>query len=80
VSVTLCNLNPEKTENIEIALSGMNFTTSSGQIVTGQSMNDYNDFGQEEKVTLQNFEVKNPKNGQLKLELPAKSVVLVQLQ
>ena len=80
VSVTLCNLNPNKAENIDLTITGQDFTTSTGQIITAKNMNDYNDFGQDEKVTLKNFEVKKPKDGKLAIELPAKSVVLVQLK
>lgn len=79
-SITFCNLNPNKTEKVEINVGGKNFADANGQIVTAKNINDYNDFGQEEKVSLKSFEVKKPKNGKLSIELPAKSVVLVQLQ
>ena len=80
VSITLCNLNPNKAETVDINITGQDFSSSTGQIVTAKNMNDYNDFGQEEKVTLKSFSVKKPKNGKVSVELPAKSVVLVQLQ
>lgn len=80
VSVTLCNLNPNKTENVDLTITGQNFTTSEGQIVTAKNMNDFNDFGREEKVTLKAFEVGKPKDGKLSIGLPSKSVVLVRLK
>ena len=80
VSVTLCNLNPNKAEKVEINLEGKDLKTASGQIITSSNMNDYNDFGKAEKVTLKSYDVKKPKNGKLSVELPAKSVVLVQLK
>jgi len=80
VSVTICNLNPNKAETIDLNLTGMAVKTSSGEILTSQNMNDYNDFGQAEKVNLKSFDVKKPKDGKLTVEIPAKSVVLVQLQ
>ncbi len=80
VSITLCNLNPNKAENIDLTITGQDFASSTGQMITAENMNDYNDFGQDEKVTLKSFEVKKPKNGKVSVELPAKSVVLVQLQ
>ncbi|MEL7587047.1 MAG: alpha-N-arabinofuranosidase [Prolixibacteraceae bacterium] len=80
VSVTLCNLNPNKAESIDLTITGQDFTTAKGEIVTAQNMNDYNDFGGEEKVSLKPFEVKKPKGGKLSLELPSKSVVLIQLK
>ncbi|MGE4587803.1 MAG: alpha-L-arabinofuranosidase C-terminal domain-containing protein, partial [Mangrovibacterium sp.] len=80
VSITLCNLNPNKPEQLDLSVTGMNLSTASGQIVTAEKMNDFNDFGKEEKVSLKTFPVKNPKNGKLSLELPAKSVVLIRLE
>lgn len=80
VSVTLCNLNPNKAESVDLTITGMNFTSANGKIVTAQNMNDYNDFGKEEKISMKAFELKQPKNGRLQLELPSKSVVLVQLK
>jgi len=48
VSVTLCNLNPNKAESVDLTITGMNFTSANGKIVTAQNMNDYNDFGRRE--------------------------------
>ena len=80
ISITLCNLNPNKTESVSLKITGQEFTTAKGEIVTAQNMTDYNDFGKEEKVTLKPFDVKKPKDGKLSLELPSKSVILVQLK
>jgi alpha-N-arabinofuranosidase len=80
VSITMCNLNPNKSETIEIEVTGNDFASASGQIITSDKMNNYNDFGKQETVTLKDFEVAKPKNGKLTVELPSKSVVLVQLQ
>ncbi|WP_299584264.1 alpha-N-arabinofuranosidase [uncultured Sunxiuqinia sp.] len=80
VSITLCNLNPNQAEQVALTITGQEFSTCAGQIITAKNMNDYNDFDQEEKVSLQTFDVKKPKNGNLSIDLPAKSVVLIQLQ
>lgn len=80
VSITFCNLNPNKEESVDLTITGQDFTSVSGQIITAKNMNDYNDFGQEEKVSLKTFNVKKPKNGKLSIKLPSKSVVLVQLK
>jgi len=80
VSITLCNLNPNKSESVEIALTGDEVATASGQIVTSDKMNNYNDFGKNETVTLKDFDVAKPKDGKLTVELPSKSVVLIQLK
>lgn len=79
VSITLCNLNPNASESVEINLGEMEYKAASGQIITANKMNDYNDFGSDEKVSLKSFATAKPKKGTLKVELPAKSVVLIQL-
>ncbi len=80
VSVTMCNLNPNKPENVEINIPDKNFTSSSAQIITSKNMNDYNDFGKGEKINIKALDIKKPNGGKLTVELPAKSVVLVQLR
>jgi alpha-L-arabinofuranosidase len=79
VSITLSNANPNKAVEIECDL-GNDFKTASGQIVTGKKITDLNDFGKEEKVNIADFKVSKPKKGKLTLQIPAHSVVLVQLK
>lgn len=80
LSITLVNLDPNNSENVEISITGKDYNTANGQIITADNMDDYNDFGMNEKVNLQDFEVKKPKAGKLTVQLPSKSVVLVQIQ
>lgn len=79
-SITLTNINPNKSTNVDINVDAIDFSKISGQIITAQNMNDFNDFGKEEKVNIADFEVNKPKNGKLSVELPAHSVVLIQLK
>jgi len=80
LSVTMVNLDPNNSEEIEINITGNEYNTASGKIITAENMNDYNDFGKREEVNLQDFELASPKDGKLSIELPSKSVVLLQLQ
>jgi len=80
LSVTLVNLNPNSNESVEISITGNEYSAASGQIITAENMNDFNDFGQSEKVTLKALKINKPKDGKLTVELPEKSVVLIQLQ
>ncbi len=80
VSITLCNLKPEASENIEINVGDKKYGKISAKIITADKMDDFNDFGKEPKVALKEFSVKKPKGGKLSLDLPSKSVVLIQLQ
>ena len=77
--VTICNLDPNEDHPVSMNLTGGGYTKASGEIVTSASMTDYNDFGQPEKVKLAAFEVNRPKNNQLEVVIPAKSVVHIQL-
>ncbi|MBN2263623.1 MAG: alpha-N-arabinofuranosidase [Prolixibacteraceae bacterium] len=79
-SITLTNANPNKTVAVECDINGVDFKNVEGKIITAKNMTDYNDFGKEEKVKISNFDVNKPKNGKLSIEIPAHSVVLVQLK
>lgn len=80
VSITISNANPNKALPIVCDLGSNELKVVVGQIVNGEKMTDYNDFGKEEKVNISNFKVDKPKDGKLTMEIPAHSVVLVQLQ
>ena len=49
-------------------------------MVSGKKMTDYNDFGREEKVSLLDYDPGKLEDGLLKIKVPSKSVVLVQLK
>ena len=78
-SITLTNANPNKAIVLDLQL-GKDFKSVNGKIVTGKKITDYNDFGKVEKVLVSDFKTEKIKNGALSIEIPAHSVVLVQLQ
>ncbi|MDA3931043.1 MAG: alpha-N-arabinofuranosidase [Prolixibacteraceae bacterium] len=80
VSISLSNSNPNKAITIECELGNEDLKLISSQIVTGEKITDYNDFGKDEKVTVVDFKTEEAKQGKLSLEIPAHSVVLVQLK
>nr|WP_321452882.1 alpha-L-arabinofuranosidase C-terminal domain-containing protein [uncultured Carboxylicivirga sp.] len=79
LNMTVCNLNPNKDEEIEYTFADNNFKNATGMIVTGDKLQSLNDFDQPEQVSLKEFKVSKPKNGKVKLKIPAKSVVLITL-
>lgn len=79
-SITLTNINPNKAISIDCIVDGVDFKNVSAQIVTAPNMTDLNDFGKNEKVNIADFKIAKPKNGRLTLEIPAHSVILVQLK
>ncbi len=80
LSITLCNLNPNKAQKVELEITGDSYAEASASVITSDKLDAYNDFGKNEDVNIRNFEVDKPKNGKLTVELPSKSVVLVQLK
>jgi len=80
IHITLCNLDPNKNMNLTCELKSKNkFSVSSGSIITAGKMNDFNDFGKPEEVNLQKFTDCKIAENTLSVNLPAKSVVMVEL-
>ena len=80
VSITLCNLDPVKAQNISFTLQGLKSTQISGKIVTANKMNAFNDFGKKEEVSMTDFIGVKLNKGLVEASIPAKSVVLIQLK
>jgi alpha-N-arabinofuranosidase len=81
VHVSLCNIDMHRNKSVEIDLRGPGkFSSSSAEIITGSKENDYNDFGQPEKVNIKKFSSFSIKNNMLMVNLPAKSVVTIELK
>jgi alpha-N-arabinofuranosidase len=80
VHVSLCNIDMHTGRSVEIDVRGIDkLSKSSGEIITAPKENDYNDFGQAEKVNIQKFSKFSVKNNILTVDLPAKSVVTIEL-
>ncbi|MFV0366584.1 MAG: alpha-N-arabinofuranosidase [Mangrovibacterium sp.] len=80
LSVTICNLNPNDSEEVTLNIDDTKYANASGKIITADHMNDYNDFNKAEKVNMTDFKVGKVKNGKFTVKVPAKSVLLVQMQ
>jgi alpha-L-arabinofuranosidase len=81
IHVSLTNIDMHHDRTVEIDLRGAeNLSTTAGEIITAPHENDYNDFGQSEKVTVQKFTSFSVRNTMLKVNLPAKSVVTIELK
>ncbi len=79
ISITLCNLDLNKSQKISFDLSGFNPKTVSGKVITADKMNACNDFDKKDEVVIADFNRAKLNKGLLEAELPAKSVVLIQL-
>jgi alpha-L-arabinofuranosidase len=79
VHFTLANFDPSKPQIIEIPV-GNELKFSYGEILTSSKINDYNDFGMEEKVKTTEFKNARVANGNLSFEIPAKSILMLELK
>lgn len=78
-NITITNANPNKAILIDCKI-GNNLKIVSGKIVSGKQMTDYNNFGEKEKVFINDFKVDKIKKGTLQVEIPAHSVILLELK
>lgn len=81
IHITLANLDPNRNIALTAGLGGsVKKERISAQIITANQMNAFNDFGRPEAVTIKPFTDLKTSNGQLKIDLPAKSVLMVELK
>ncbi len=80
IHLSLCNLNPNNQLEIKVELRGADkLAKVKGEIITAPAMNDYNDFGKPEKVNIKAFSDYKLDKNILKVSLPAKSVVTLEI-
>lgn len=78
-NITITNANPNKAISIDLNV-GEDFKSVTGTIVTGNEIVDFNDFGKDEKVFISELNTEKLMKGELQVEVPAHSVILLQLQ
>ena len=79
VHFTLANFDPHNSHKIKIPVeSGLDF--SYGEILTSAEINDFNDFGKEEKVTTSEFKHAKVSDNNLEFEIPAKAILMLELK
>jgi alpha-N-arabinofuranosidase len=79
IHITLVNINPNKEQIIETELRGVNVKSVSGQILTSAKLNDYNSFETPGTVSVKDFKGVKLSGGKLSISLPAKAVVMLEL-
>ena len=80
IHITLVNINPNKSQPITLNLSGEKFSTLSGKILQSNKIQDFNSFTESEKIKPVAFKSAIIENGQIKISLPAASVVVLTLK
>ncbi len=77
INISIVNVHPDKDITIQCDLRGSNAKSVTGQIVTAATLDAYNDFDKDEKVTLKEFNKAKIKNNFISVTIPAKSVVML---
>ncbi|KAA6300664.1 MAG: Intracellular exo-alpha-L-arabinofuranosidase 2 [Candidatus Ordinivivax streblomastigis] len=79
IHITLVNIDPNKEQTIETELRGTSVKNVSGKILTSGKINDYNSFENLNAVSVKDFSGAKLSKGLLSVTLPAKSVVMIEL-
>ncbi|WP_380871477.1 alpha-L-arabinofuranosidase [Sphingomonas sp. DBB INV C78] len=80
VYVGLSNLDPNKPNTVTVKLDGLNASGVSGRVLTAPAINSHNTFAAPEVVKPAPFTGARVDGGVLTVDLPAKSVVVLQLK
>ncbi len=81
IHVTITNLDPSNSKEVTCDLRGTEkIAFVRGQVVTGEKINSYNDFGKAEEVSLKDFKDVKMNGTTAVVKIPAKSVVMIELQ
>lgn len=80
IIVSLANINLNKAEDLTINLQGTKIQNATGRILTSKEITDFNDFDHPDVVEPKQFNNIKLKNNELKLKLPAKSIVVLELK
>jgi alpha-L-arabinofuranosidase len=80
LNISLTNIDYSKAHEIVINLRGEDFTKVSGTALSSPKINDYNSFEASNKIAVKEFKGAKLEKGQLKLSIPAFSVVVLNLK
>lgn len=80
IHITLANIDLNKAQNISIDLSNTKVSGVSGRILTSKDIHDHNTFENPNLVQPQSFSGAKVENGKLRVQLPAKSIVVLEIK
>jgi alpha-N-arabinofuranosidase len=78
--LSLVNLNPDREIQLNARLQGISVHAGAGRVLAGNSLDAHNTFDQPDVVAPADFRGAQVQNGDLRIQLPAKSVVVIELQ
>jgi alpha-N-arabinofuranosidase len=80
IHITFANIDQEKVQTIKCNLDGVqNAAKITGEIITGEKIDSYNDFGKPETINIKAFTGFKSVGKDLNIVLPAKSVVSISI-
>jgi alpha-N-arabinofuranosidase len=74
------NLDPNKVLKLKTGLQGIRWQNVTGSIVTSARLTDINTFDKPEAIRVQTFNGAKKRGTHLEVDLPAKSVVMLELK
>jgi len=80
IHITLVNIDPNKPQAIDTELRGFTAKKVSGKILTSAKINDYNTFDKPNTVGVKDFNDAKISGGKLSVNLPSKSVVMLEIE
>jgi alpha-N-arabinofuranosidase len=79
IYIGIANMDPQDRVNLDIDLGGLKAKTVSGEVLTAEKMDTHNIPGQKPNLTPAPYTGGKLGDGKLKLDIPAKSVVVIRL-
>jgi alpha-N-arabinofuranosidase len=79
INITIVNIDPVNAIDLDCDLPGMDAKSVSGKIVSASKINDHNTFEQPDKVKIVDYKGAKVSKGKISASIPAKSVVLLQV-
>ena len=80
IHITLANVDTDNAQNISLDLQGQKISGVNGRILTSPSINDHNTFEKPDFVKPAAFNGAKVEKGQLKISMPAKSIVVLEVK
>ncbi len=79
IHISIVNVDPGNTKNLECMVYGKKISKISGQILTGEAITSYNDFGKTEEVMIKEFNNVQLEDDILSVTIPSKSIIMLEL-
>ena len=80
IHISLANVDVDNAQDITLDLQGRQIKSVKGRILTSASINDHNTFEKPDAVKPTVFNGAKIEKGQLKVNLPAKSIVVLEVK